>query len=152
MSLSRFDDSSRALAATLCLGLGLTLVPKVLPAQEQPTLDTLRQRQEELDAVRQEQKQATEIQDKLKAGIDAIGEDRKKLNQALIDSAARLPFGPFVPVMGFAIGFYDGIFGPGTGSFFTIGFKIRLKFEIAHDIGRIPIIANRGDAPLLPGN
>ena len=28
----------------------------------------------------------------------------------------------FVPVMGAAIGFYDGIFGPGTGSFLTIGF------------------------------
>ena len=38
------------------------------------------------------------------------------------DKAARLPFGLWVPVMGFVIGFYDGIFGPGTGSFFTIGF------------------------------
>lgn len=36
--------------------------------------------------------------------------------------AARLPFARFVPLMGMVIGFYDGIFGPGTGSFFTIGF------------------------------
>jgi hypothetical protein len=38
------------------------------------------------------------------------------------DRHARLSFPRFVPVMGFVIGFYDGIFGPGTGSFLTIGF------------------------------
>jgi uncharacterized membrane protein YfcA len=37
------------------------------------------------------------------------------------DKHARLRFALFVPVMGGVIGFYDGIFGPGTGSFFTIG-------------------------------
>ncbi len=40
------------------------------------------------------------------------------------DRAARLPFRLFVPVMGLLIGFYDGIFGPGTGSFLTIGFVV----------------------------
>ena len=38
------------------------------------------------------------------------------------DKHARLPFARFVPLMGLVIGFYDGIFGPGTGSFMTIGF------------------------------
>lgn len=38
------------------------------------------------------------------------------------DSHARLAFPLFVPVMGFGVGFYDGIFGPGTGSFLTMGF------------------------------
>jgi uncharacterized membrane protein YfcA len=38
------------------------------------------------------------------------------------DRHARLRFAVFVPVMGAIIGFYDGIFGPGTGSFLTIGF------------------------------
>lgn len=38
------------------------------------------------------------------------------------DSHARLSFAIFVPVMGFAIGFYDGLLGPGTGSFMTMGF------------------------------
>ena len=38
------------------------------------------------------------------------------------DRTARLPFTRFVPVMGLLAGFYDGIFGPGTGSFMTIGF------------------------------
>ena len=38
------------------------------------------------------------------------------------DRHARLRFAVWVPVMGFVIGFYDGIFGPGTGSFLTVGF------------------------------
>lgn len=38
------------------------------------------------------------------------------------DSHARLGFAVYVPVMGLAVGFYDGIFGPGTGSFMTMGF------------------------------
>lgn len=38
------------------------------------------------------------------------------------DKLARLNIVVFAPLLGFVIGFYDGIFGPGTGSFFTIGF------------------------------
>lgn len=38
------------------------------------------------------------------------------------DRHARLSYAWFVPVMGALIGFYDGVFGPGTGSFFTMGF------------------------------
>ncbi len=45
-------------------------------------------RQEELDKVRADQKRNAEIEAKLKAELDAIGEDRRKLNQLLIGSAA----------------------------------------------------------------
>jgi uncharacterized membrane protein YfcA len=38
------------------------------------------------------------------------------------DRAARLGFTPFLPVVAFFIGFYDGLFGPGTGSFMTLAF------------------------------
>ncbi len=38
------------------------------------------------------------------------------------DKLARLNIVIFAPLLGFVIGFYDGIFGPGTGSFFTIAF------------------------------
>jgi uncharacterized membrane protein YfcA len=38
------------------------------------------------------------------------------------DRHARLPFERFVPVTGAIIGCYDGVFGPGTGSFLTLGF------------------------------
>lgn len=56
-----------------------------------------------------------------------------KLSDA--DKAARLPFGPLVPVMGFAIGFYDGVFGPGTGSFFTIGFVLLFGLGLTRATG-----------------
>lgn len=39
-----------------------------------------------------------------------------------IDGAARLKFATFVPLFAVVIGFYDGVFGPGTGSFFMLAF------------------------------
>jgi septal ring factor EnvC (AmiA/AmiB activator) len=58
------------------------------PASAQkPTLDDVKQRDQELDAVRAEQKKALESQKALRDEINAIGEDRRKLNQALIDTA-----------------------------------------------------------------
>lgn len=39
-----------------------------------------------------------------------------------IDRKARLDFSVFVPIVGFVVGFYDGLFGPGAGSFFTLAF------------------------------
>src|SRR5882724_5730149 len=89
-------DSSRALAATLGLALLLALLLAPLPsgftpiAFAQPDLDALRKRDQELEAIRAEQKKAAETAAKLKSEIDLIGEDRRKLNQALIDAAARL--------------------------------------------------------------
>ncbi|HVW91143.1 MAG TPA: TSUP family transporter [Devosia sp.] len=38
------------------------------------------------------------------------------------DRHARLNYAVYVPVMGVIVGFYDGVFGPGTGSFLTMGF------------------------------
>jgi septal ring factor EnvC (AmiA/AmiB activator) len=82
----RFADSFRARAATLALAL--LVAP--LPLHAQSALDALRQRDQELEAIRAEQKKTTETQAKLKEEIGAIGEDRRKLNQALIDGAGRL--------------------------------------------------------------
>jgi septal ring factor EnvC (AmiA/AmiB activator) len=45
-------------------------------------------RQEELEKIRTEQKKSADLAAKLKAEIDAIGEDRRKLNGLLISSAA----------------------------------------------------------------
>jgi septal ring factor EnvC (AmiA/AmiB activator) len=60
------------------------------PAAAQSQLESLRERDRELEAVRQAQKQAAETRARLQAEIEAIGADRRKLNQALIDTAARL--------------------------------------------------------------
>ncbi len=43
------------------------------------------------------------------------------------DRHARLSFARYVPVMGALIGFYDGVFGPGAGSFLTMGFVMLLS-------------------------
>src|SRR3954447_20476352 len=47
-------------------------------------------RQEELDKVQAEQKRNAELTAKLKAELDAIGEDRRKLNAMLLGSAASI--------------------------------------------------------------
>jgi len=42
------------------------------------------------------------------------------------DSHARMRSGPFYLVFGLLIGFYDGFFGPGTGSFWTMALMMLL--------------------------
>jgi murein hydrolase activator len=49
--------------------------------------DIIKQREQELEAAREQQRKAAELQQKLKADIAAIGQDRSKLNQQLIDIA-----------------------------------------------------------------
>lgn len=53
-----------------------------------PSADEIKAREQELDAARAQQKSAADLQGKLKAEIAAIGQDRSKLNQQLIDIAA----------------------------------------------------------------
>src|SRR6478752_3653302 len=55
-----------------------------------PSADAIKQREQELEAARAQQKSAAELQEKLKADIAAIGQDRSKLNQQLIDIAAQV--------------------------------------------------------------
>jgi septal ring factor EnvC (AmiA/AmiB activator) len=75
---------------------GLALSPaaaQVAAATQQataPSADAIKQREQELEAARAQQKSAAELQEKLKADIAAIGQDRSKLNQQLIDIAARV--------------------------------------------------------------
>jgi septal ring factor EnvC (AmiA/AmiB activator) len=53
-----------------------------------PSADDIKQREQELEAVRAQQKSAAELQERLKVDIAAIGQNRAKLNQQLIDAAA----------------------------------------------------------------
>jgi septal ring factor EnvC (AmiA/AmiB activator) len=52
--------------------------------------DAIKQREQELEVTRAQQKSAAELQQKLRADIAAIGQDRSKLNQQLIDIAAQV--------------------------------------------------------------
>jgi septal ring factor EnvC (AmiA/AmiB activator) len=62
------------------------------PAQQAaaPSPEAIKRREQELEAAREQQKKAAELQQKLKADIAAIGQDRSKLNQQLIDIAAQV--------------------------------------------------------------
>ena len=60
------------------------------PQTAAPSPDAIKQREQELEATRAQQKNAAELQEKLKADIAAIGQDRSKLNQQLIDIAAQV--------------------------------------------------------------
>jgi septal ring factor EnvC (AmiA/AmiB activator) len=92
-------DSRAALIAWLGFALPMTFASAVL-AQERPLLlaqddksgqlDTLKQRDEELKAARDEQRKSAEAEASLKREIEQIGADRRKLNQDLIDTAARM--------------------------------------------------------------
>jgi septal ring factor EnvC (AmiA/AmiB activator) len=74
------------------VGLFAAIAPEAL-AQPTPTsdrLDTLKQHDQELETLRQQQRQSAESEAALKREIEKLGADRRKLNQDLIDTAARI--------------------------------------------------------------
>jgi septal ring factor EnvC (AmiA/AmiB activator) len=86
-----------AVSAALSAGLvGMSLLPapaqvaEVTPQTTTIAPDAIKQREQELEAARAQQKNAAEQQAKLKADIAAIGQDRSKLNQQLIDIATQV--------------------------------------------------------------
>jgi len=51
------------------------------------------------------------------------------------DAAPRMGFSVFYGVAGIVLGFYDGFFGPGVGSFWAIAFMVLLGYEIQKATG-----------------
>ncbi len=51
------------------------------------------------------------------------------------DQRARLPRGWFDVAFGLALGFYDGFFGPGTGTFWTMAYVLGLGFNLTRATG-----------------
>ena len=103
---AQLDTNGRGMAPRSAASLPLLLLAAsfaaapVTPAMAQSTAptqqatavspDALKQREEELEATREQQRKAAELQQKLKADIAAIGQDRSKLNQQLIDIATQV--------------------------------------------------------------
>lgn len=56
------------------------------------------------------------------------------------DRHARLNFVLLVPVMALVIGFYDGLFGPGTGSFLTMGFVALFGLGVTRAAGNTKVL------------
>src|SRR5204862_2079153 len=90
MILTLHRPPGRAVVAAGVVALGF-------PAFAQPPVpdagspaDTLKQRTQELDALRGQQKQSAETTEKLQHETDRIGEDRRKLNASLIETAGRV--------------------------------------------------------------
>jgi len=87
---------SLSMVALLFAGIaGMTLpalaqVAESAPQAAAPSADAIRQREQELEATIAQQRGAAELQQKLKAEVAAIGEDRSKLNAQLIDIAAQV--------------------------------------------------------------
>jgi murein hydrolase activator len=85
---------SLSMAALLFAGIaGMTLpalAQLAAPQAAAPAADAIRQREQELEATIAQQRGAAELQQKLKAEVAAIGEDRSKLNAQLIDIAAQV--------------------------------------------------------------
>jgi len=87
------------LRSALIAGL-ILVVPAAAQAQQPPArqaqapkkdnLDALKQRDEELKALREQQQKSAENEAAIKREIEEIGADRRKLNQALIDTASRV--------------------------------------------------------------
>ena len=55
-----------------------------------------------------------------------VGDERRR---------ARLAPAVFHAVFGLVLGFYDGFFGPGTGTFWTMGYVMLLGFTLPHATG-----------------
>jgi murein hydrolase activator len=85
--MGRPPDSHRVLRRLLAPVLLLALV---VPVSAQSTIEQLRQRDKELESIRSQQRQTVETEARLKREIGSLGDDRRKLNQTLIDAASRL--------------------------------------------------------------
>lgn len=75
-----------------CL-FGLTAsaqAPRSHAPAEAPGLDNLKTRDQELEALRAEQRRTLENEARLKREIESIGDDRRKFNQQLIETASRV--------------------------------------------------------------
>jgi murein hydrolase activator len=85
----------RAATRVLCTALGLATplglaIARAEPPPSLPQPTSGQAAREQLDALRGEQKQAAERESRLRKEIEAFGEDRRKLNEALIGTAARI--------------------------------------------------------------
>ncbi len=90
----RFPLSLLLASASLATAVAAPAVAQTAPPTVQqvnaPPTELIRQREQELAAARAQQQSAAELREKLKADIAALGQDRSKLTQQVIDIAARV--------------------------------------------------------------
>jgi septal ring factor EnvC (AmiA/AmiB activator) len=79
-----------ALAAAVMLGCQAVAQAPRGAAKSSAAPETLKARDQELDAVRAEQRKAAESEQKLAIENDSLAEERRRLNQSLVETAARI--------------------------------------------------------------
>ena len=90
-SSSRRFANLALLLASLAAPVASTSAQTATPAPNAPASpDAIKQHEQELEAARAAQKASADAQAKLKAEIAAIGQDRSKLNEQLIDVAGKV--------------------------------------------------------------
>src|SRR6478672_11071758 len=82
--------SAGFIAMPLASAVAQTATPEQQAAAATASPEAIKQREQEREAAREQQKKAAELQEKLKADMAAIGQDRSKLNQQLIDIAGQV--------------------------------------------------------------
>ncbi len=87
LALDRPPGQALVAAGLLALHAGIPALAQTAPAT---AADPLKQRTEELENLRNEQKKAAETTERLQHEIEAIGEDRRKLSAALVETAGRV--------------------------------------------------------------
>lgn len=85
----------RFLAASLVVGLSIAagqpaLAQTAKPGDKTGALEQIKKHDQDLEKLRDEQRKAHEAEATLKREIENLGTDRRKLNQDLVDTAARL--------------------------------------------------------------
>ena len=87
-------DARAALVASLGLVMPAAAAAQQAPAPAQNLkdgkVDVLQKHDDELKALREQQQKSAETEATIKRELEEIGADRRKLNQALIDTAARV--------------------------------------------------------------
>lgn len=61
-------------------------------------------------------------------------------NLGAVRRTARMPVPAFHGLFGLGLGFYDGFFGPGTGSFWTLGYVVLLGYTLPHATGHTKVM------------
>ncbi len=90
LTLHRPPGRAVVAAGFVALNMGLPSFVQAQAVDGASPADTIKQRTQELDALRSQQKRSAETTERLQREIDAIGEDRRKLNASLIETAGRV--------------------------------------------------------------
>jgi murein hydrolase activator len=92
MSLALHCPPGRTVAAAglAALSLGIPAIAQTSAPSGAAAAEALKQRNRELELLRGAQKQSAETTERLQREINAIGEDRRKLSTALVETAGRV--------------------------------------------------------------